>query len=94
LGSDDPAFRNRPAPIGGGNNEYQDASSSRRRQDGALMVEQTDFIRDILHRGPELSAFPIGSRCTDRPEAAQSMTGHSENLVSKPPLKSGPGTRP
>jgi hypothetical protein len=40
-----------------GNKEDPDAGRSRCRQDGAQMVEQTDFIRDILHHRPELSGF-------------------------------------
>ena len=44
-------------PSAMGNKEDPDAGRSRCRQDGAQMVEQTDFIRDILYHRPELSAF-------------------------------------
>jgi hypothetical protein len=39
-----------------GNEQDLDARCSRCQHDGAQMVEQTDFIRDILHHRPELSA--------------------------------------
>ena len=51
-----PIFVIAQLPSAMGNEEDPDAGRSRCRQDGAQMVEQTDFIRDILHHRPELSA--------------------------------------
>jgi hypothetical protein len=51
-----PVFVVARLPPAMGNEEDLDAGCSRRQQDGAQMVEQTDFIRDILHHRPELSA--------------------------------------
>ena len=38
------------------NEEDPDAGRSRCRYDGAQIVEQADFTRDIFHHRPELSA--------------------------------------
>jgi hypothetical protein len=52
-----PVFVIARLPSAMGNEEDLDTGRSRRRKDGAQMVEQTDFIRDILYHRPELSAF-------------------------------------